>query len=156
MKPEGFLKTLETRTGITPLNFSSDGVLSFVFNDLYTTHIERSKDDHTVTIYGVIGQIPTEHSDLCLRSLLNANLFGRETAGSSFGIDPEKNEIILFRIFELEGLKPDHFFDALREFSLTQEHWTKNLESKAYETSSEIVKEKSGNISQFGSNFLKL
>ncbi|HEV8051536.1 MAG TPA: type III secretion system chaperone [Parachlamydiaceae bacterium] len=156
MKPDELLKLLEVKTSISPLNFSSEGVVSFIFNDEFTTHLEKSKDDHSITIYGIVGMVPIEQSELCLHALLDANLFGRDTAGSSFGIEREKGEIILFRTLELQNLQSDYFFDTLKQFSLTQEHWTRYIEHKSYNLLPHPSKESGKNISQFGNNFLKL
>lgn len=152
MTPNDVLKLLEIKTGITPLKFSADGVVSFTFNDHITTHLEKSKDEQTMTIYGIIGLVPLEQTGPCFTALLEANLFGSGTAGGAFGVDSEKQEIIFYKTYELQHLQSENFFESLKQFLLAQEHWTKFIQNRGYEISHDAPKK---NVT-FGSGLIKL
>ena len=129
MKPEVFLKFLEENTGITPLKFSSDGIISLIFNDNYTVHLKKSEDDYILTVFGIIGKVPDNDSELCLLNLLDANLFGRGTGTASIGVNVESKEIIIFEKFSFNDLEQIDFVAKLKGFLNTQEHWTTLISS---------------------------
>lgn len=130
MSLRDILLKLEKKSGLESLQFSKDGAISFVFNDRYTTTLEKSADEHELTLYGVIGQLPFEDKERYLLALLQANLFGRATGGASIGLDPDTQEIILFRTFIIAHLPFDSFFEELTHFLHMQQEWTEKLKDK--------------------------
>ncbi len=132
MNAEDFVSKLEEKLGLRPLAFSSEGVISFTFNEKFTAHIEKSSDGKLLMVYAEIGELPKEDREACLLALLEANLFGQKTQGSSFGIDSDTSIIYLFRAFEFEEHSFDAFYQGLTGLLQTQVEWTKNLEAKAY------------------------
>lgn len=130
MSLRDILQKLEKKSGLESLQFSKDGAISFVFNTHYTTTLEKSADERELTLYGVIGQLPFEDKERYLLMLLQANLFGRKTGGASIGLDPDTQEVILFRTFEVAHLQFDHFFEELTRFLGMQQEWSENLKDK--------------------------
>jgi hypothetical protein len=124
MNLDDFLTQLQEKSGISPLQFSDEGVVSFIFNGEFTVSIEKSDNDSLLTIHAKIGELPTENQGSCMKALLEANLFGQKTAGASIGLDAGTNEVYLFRSFALHTMEFDYFFDALTSFMQAQQQWT--------------------------------
>ena len=132
MNLDEFVDQFQQKSGMSPLQFSDEGVISFIFNGEFTASIEKSDNDTLVTIHAKIGDLPTENQESCMKALLEANLFGQKTGGASIGMDASTNEVYLFRTFALHTLEIDYFFDALTSFMQTQQQWTLALQNNTY------------------------
>jgi len=96
---EDFVQQLEERSVMKPLKFSEEGVITFIFNDHFTTNIEKSIDNQTLTVYGKIGELPLENQESFLTTLLQANLFGRGTKGATIGLEVGTKDLYLSPTF---------------------------------------------------------
>ena len=132
MNSELFIKQLAEKSGLQSLSFNDEGVASFKFDIKYTTHLERSTNDKTVTAYAKIGSLPSLEREKCLIMLLEANLFSPDAAGATFSLDPDTQEIYFYKTFELENLDIDNFFLDLEKFLEAQRLWTIKIETKEY------------------------
>ena len=133
MNVEQLMKNLETKTGMHPLQFSDEGVITFVVDDRFTISIEKSDDGQFLSIYSVVGTLPLENRQECMKWLLDANLFGYKTNKASFGLDSDTEEIYLFQMFDLFDLQFDRFFDYLTQFIETLKKWTEEFQNHAYQ-----------------------
>jgi hypothetical protein len=124
------LQELARKTGLADLKFSSEGVVSFLFNDTCTTSIEKSPDEQHIIIYGVIGKLPEIDRQNWLTTFLNANLLGFDTLGAAFGLDSDSQEIILSKTFSTHGLQFHTFYEELQQFMHVQQKWTDRLQGK--------------------------
>ncbi len=130
MNLDDFVALLEEKSGMSPLKFSDEGVISFAFNGDFLLNIETSDNNTHLNIHAKIGTLPHKNRENCLKSLLDANLFGQKTQGASLGT--EAQEVYLFRSFPLKTLEFDYFLDALIGFMQAQQEWTLALEENTF------------------------
>lgn len=133
MDPETIIQHLGENIGIESLKFSDEGVVSLLINDKFHTNIEKSSDNQTLTIYGKVGDLPVIDREVCLKALLNANLFGQKTGGASFGMDQHTEEIYLFKTFELENIQIDRFIEEVKLLIHWQQDWIQSIEINNYQ-----------------------
>ncbi|MCE5294339.1 MAG: type III secretion system chaperone [Chlamydiales bacterium] len=132
---EDFFSKLEEKTGISPLVFNEEGVitLGFIIESVqYSATLEKTEDDKSITLYAKIGGLPQEKREECMHAMLSANLFGYELKEASLGLDKDTDDIYLFRNFSLETLDFDYFFTGFEDFLQVEVAWMKLLKENTY------------------------
>ncbi len=133
MTLDEIFRKFEEKTGMSPLTFSPDGVITFIFNGSYKANFEKSEGDALLTLYGTIGELPYSDREASLIWLLEANLFGRETKGASLGLDRDTKEVILFKTFTVEKLEFDPFFEDVNSILEAQVALTESLKEGKFQ-----------------------
>ncbi len=118
--------------GLPNLKLDENKVCRLIFDKKFTVDIEASEDEKNVHIYSAICIIPPVDKETLYETLLEANLFGRGTGGSSFGVDLELGEILLSRSVEMEKVDYQDFVNVLEAFVNHIEAWTEKIDSKDY------------------------
>ena len=98
------------------LPLDGNGMCRLRFRDAIDVDIEPSRREGHVHVYAVIGRAPPQAEAPYLRALLAGNLFGRETGAAAIALDPETNELVLWRLVDIEGLTAERFDEVLRDF----------------------------------------
>lgn len=119
-----FLTLLEEKSGMSPLAFSEEGVISFTFNSDFTANIEKSDDDQLLTVYAKIGDLPSKNREECMKALLEANLFGQKTRGAAIGLDSDTQELYIFKSFDCTSIEFESFFEQFSNILQAQQEWT--------------------------------
>lgn len=125
-----FVRKMEEKTGIAPLKFSEEGVISLGFtrdSAQYEASIEKTEDDAEITLYAKVGALPQRNREACMKSMLQANLFTYDLNGATLGIDKITDEIYLSRVFTLESTDFDAFYKAFENFLEVEVTWIKRL-----------------------------
>lgn len=132
MNIEDVLKELGNQMGLPNLKLDENKVCRLIFDKKFTIDIEASEDLKTVHIYSAICIIPPENQLKLYESLLEANLFGRGTGGSAFGVDLEMGEILLSRSLDMEKVQHQDFVNILEAFVNHVEAWTEKIDTGEY------------------------
>lgn len=82
----------------------------------------RESQDSGITLRTVVIQLPKEKTETFLLKTMSANLFGRETGGSTLGMDQEEKNLILLN-FLPQQLTYREFHDYLEDFVNYAESW---------------------------------
>lgn len=132
MHIENVLKELGNKMGLPNLKLDENKVCRLIFDKKFTIDIEASEDLKIVHLYSAICIIPPENQLKLYESLLEANLFGRGTGGSAFGVDLEMGEILLSRSLEMEKTDYQDFETILEAFVNHVEAWTEKIDTGEY------------------------
>jgi len=132
MKIEAILLELGNQMGLPNLKLDNNKVCRLIFDKKFTVDIEASEDLKIVHLYSAICVIPPRDKENLYESLLEANLFGRGTGGSTFGVDLETGEILLSRTMEMEKVDYQDFVNVLESFVNHVEAWTDKIDKGEY------------------------
>jgi hypothetical protein len=109
----------------------TNSMCRLVFDETLEVFVEHLPEQGLVFIHGTVGQAPGKDRGDVYRTLLAGAAFGVETGGAAFGVDEEKDELLLFFRLEEQGLEYDAFYDRLEVFVERLEAWRKVLKALA-------------------------
>jgi len=132
MKIESILTELGNQMGLPNLKLDNNKVCRLIFDKKFTVDIEASEDLKIVHLYSALCTIPPSDKETLYESLLEANLFGRGTGGSTFGVDIEMGEILLSRTIVMEKVDYQDFVNILETFVNHVEAWTDKIDKREY------------------------
>ncbi len=93
MEVGAFLRELGEYIKLGELKLDDKGVCSLVFDETLVVHIEPSPDRLFLHVYAPINSF-SKNTDK-MQTLLEANLFGNQTAGAAFGYHAPTDSIFL-------------------------------------------------------------
>ncbi len=134
-----YLTNYGKEIGLPNLQFNEEGMCSLSFDSSIDVDIVYKKDLDLCIFASPIIDIPSTGQENFFRRLLTENVFGIATAGSTFGIEEEKNRIILSYTFIASTFSFDLFKTVLGNFVDLVEEWKKKCEDFQldYESSSD-------------------
>src|SRR4051794_22707547 len=119
MEIKELIAQLSQTLNMPGLQLSEQGACRVQIENRLIVDIEVGDDGTSVHFHSVVGKIAQEHTGLFCKFLLEANLFGRGTAGASLGIDSHENEILLFIRLDCRSMEFAEFAGRLELFLRT-------------------------------------
>ena len=118
-------KTLAGQLGIDELCFSDEGLCSLSFDDRCTVTLEIDDEDGALYLYCNLGKAPEDIVDQlsCFAALLEANLFGRGSAGANLGLEADSRSLMISRALPLATLDAATLQLELGRFVQAAETW---------------------------------
>lgn len=110
-----------------PLRFDDQGCARLTVDSHLHIDFERDADADLIQLYSVLGPMPARDNEALYRQLLEANLFGLETAGATLSIDPDQREIVLCRTIRAEGTAAPAFVQLVERFIAAAEQWKERV-----------------------------
>ncbi len=110
-----------------PLRFDERGCARLVFDGQLAIDFERDADAGLLQVYSVLGPLPGQGREALLLQLLQANLFGADTAGAALAVDADTGEVVLCRSVAAEGLPAPAFVQLVEQFVAVAEDWKERL-----------------------------
>ena len=116
--------------GIPGLKLNEQNVCRVIFDKKLTVDFESSNDGKTIHIYSTLCSIPSNKAEKerLYNAVMEANLFGHGTGGSSFCADPSQNEVVFCRVLSAEKTDFTDFATVLEAFLNYFETWVNKLE----------------------------
>lgn len=113
------------------LDFDDQGCARLMVDASLAIDFERDAEAGVIHVYSVLGTAPTQGAEACYRELLEANLFGGETAGATLAIDPHLREIVLCRSVQAETTTAPAFVKLVEQFIAAAEGWKERVAAQA-------------------------
>ena len=110
-----------------PLRFDEHGCARLVFDAQLGIDFERNADAGVIQMYSVLAPLPAEGREALFQQLLEANLFGADTAGATLAIDREMAEVVLCRSVAADGMAAAAFVQLVEQFTSAAEDWKARL-----------------------------
>ena len=122
-------QTLAERLGMENLQFDDEGLCSLLFEDRFTVTLEIDDADNALHLYSNLGKAPEDVIDqlTCFAALLDANLFGRGTAGATLGFEPNSQSLMLSRALALPTLDAETAYTELGRFVQAAGVWSERV-----------------------------
>jgi hypothetical protein len=124
-----FIRQLSKDIGAeSPLEASAPGVYEYLIADDLAIIITEVQPDGFM-LSSVLGPFPKGQEDAFLLSMMEGNLFGKETIGATLGLDREGKLLTLSRIIE-RRVDYREFKETLEDFFHIVNFWRDQAEIK--------------------------
>jgi hypothetical protein len=118
------------------LALDGNGHCVLLFDDKVVLNMEFDREKELLIIYSYIGEVPYEGREIIFETLLESNLFWKDTQGATIGIDKQTQTVVLAFPMELPLKKKENFEERLALFVDITESWINKLEKMSTEAES--------------------
>ena len=102
-----FLDQVRKASGIEAFAPDDTGLVSVRVDDKYNVNLQYVEATGRVLCFVEVAALPADASRAVYRDLLVGGLFGRDTAGGYFAIEPESETVVYNYFFDLEEAAKD-------------------------------------------------
>ena len=124
-----FLKQIREETGIDSLVPDASGLVSVRVEDRFNVNLQFVEATGKVLCFVEVAQLPADTSKDVYRDLLAGGLFGKETAGGYFALEPDTETVVYNYFFDFEKAAADieAFIDTLEKILQLCDIWTERI-----------------------------
>ena len=102
-----FLAEVRKETGIEAFTSDETGLVSVRVDDAYNMNFQLVEATGRLLCFVEVAALPHDAPKAVYRDLLAGGLFGKETAGGYFAIEPETETVVYNYSFDLEKVSED-------------------------------------------------
>ena len=102
-----FLAEVRKASGVETLTPDDTGLVSVRVDDKYNVNLQFVEATGNVLCFVEVASLPSDASKAVYRDLLVGGLFGRDTAGGYFALEPESETVVYNYFFALEEAAKD-------------------------------------------------
>ena len=102
-----FLGEVRKATGIDSFVCDESGLVSVRIDDTYNLNLQLLEDTCRILCFVEVTALPPDASKVVYRDLLVGGLFGRDTGGGYFAVEPETETVVYNYFFDLEAAAKD-------------------------------------------------
>ena len=102
-----FLSDVRRASGIESLTPDESGLVSVRVDDAYNVNLQFVEATGKVLCFVEVATLPPDASKSVYRDLLVGGLFGKDTAGGYFAVEPESESVVYNYFFDLEEAAQD-------------------------------------------------
>ena len=126
---ETFLATLRKETGLDALAADESGLVSVRVDDSYNVNLQFVEATGKVLCFIEITTLQKDAPAAVFRDLLVGGLFGKDTAGGYFAVEPESETVVYNYFFDLEEAAADteDFIATLEKILQLCDIWSERI-----------------------------
>ena len=102
-----FLAEVRKASGVETLTPDDTGLVSVRVDDKYNVNLQFVEATGNVLCFVEVASLPSDASKAVYRDLLVGGLFGRDTAGGYFALEPESETVVYNYFFALDEAAKD-------------------------------------------------
>ena len=102
-----FLAEVRKTTGIDALAADEGGLVTLRVDDRFNLSLQYVEATGKVLCFVEVAELPVDASKAVYRDLLAGGLFGRDTAGGYFALEPESETVVYNYFFDLDTAAKD-------------------------------------------------
>ena len=102
-----FLSDVRDASGIKALTPDESGLVSVRVDDAYNVNLQFVEATGKVLCFVEVAILPSDAPKAVYRDLLAGGLFGKDTAGGYFALEPETESVVYNYFFDLEDAAKD-------------------------------------------------
>ena len=102
-----FMAEVRKTTGIGALSPNESGLVSVKVDDVYNVNFQFVEATGKVLCFVEVAELPPGAPSSVYRDLLAGGLFGKDTAGGYFALEPETETVVYNYFFDLETAAKD-------------------------------------------------
>ena len=127
-----FLADVRKQTGIDALNPDDAGLVSVRVDDAYNVNLQFVEATGNVLCFVEVAELPTDAPKAVYRDLLAGGLFGKDTAGGFFALEPETETVVYNYFFDLATAAKDveDFVSTLEKILQLCDLWAERIKEK--------------------------
>ena len=126
---EGFLTALRRETGIETFAADESGLVSVRVDDAYNVNLQFVEATGKILCFIEVATLPKDAPAAVFRDLLVGGLFGKDTAGGYFAVEPESETVVYNYFFDLETAAKDveEFIATLEKILQLCDIWAERI-----------------------------
>ena len=126
-----FLEAVRKETGIGALVSDETGLVSVKVDDAYNVNLQFIEATGKVLCFVEVAELPVDAPSSVYRDLLAGGLFGKDTAGGYFTLEPETETVVYNYFFDFDLIKndPDEFTSTLEKILQLCDIWRERIQS---------------------------
>lgn len=104
---DDFLASIRKETGLTAFAADESGLVSVRVDDTYNVNLQFVEATGKILCFVEVAELPKDAPKDVYRDLLVGGLFGKDTAGGFFAVEPESEAVVYSHFFDLEAAAKD-------------------------------------------------
>ena len=126
-----FLKQIREQTGIDSLRPDDAGLVSVRIDDAYNVNLQFVEPTGRILCFVEVAQLPPDTPKDTYRALLAGGLFGKETAGGYFALEPDTETVVYNYFFDLDRAAedPEDFVDTIEKILQLCDLWAERIKA---------------------------
>ena len=128
---EDFLAALRKETGIASFTADETGLVSVRVDDAYNLNLQLVEATARVLCFVEVAELPHDASKVVYRDLLVGGLFGKDTAGGYFALEPTTETVVYNYSFDLAKAAEDvdDFIATLEKILQLCDIWAERIKA---------------------------
>ena len=125
----GFLAEVGKATGIDAFQADETGLVSVRVDDAYNVNLQYVEATGKLLCFVEVAELPTDAPREVYRDLLAGGLFGKDTAGGYFALEPESETVVYNYFFDLDYAAKDveDFVSTLEKILQLCDLWAERI-----------------------------
>ena len=126
---EQFLAEVRKVSGIESLKADESGLVSVRVDDAYNVNLQFVEATGKILCFVEVAELPKDAPAAVFRDLLVGGLFGKDTAGGYFAVEPESETVVYNYFFDLEKAAADteDFIATLEKILQLCDIWSERI-----------------------------
>ena len=127
-----FLAEVRKASGVDAFKSDESGLVSVRVDDAYNVNLQFVEATGKILCFVEVAELPTDAPRTVYRDLLAGGLFGKDTAGGYFSLDPESETVVYNYFFDLETAAQDveEFIATLEKILQLCDIWAERIKDK--------------------------
>lgn len=143
---KAFLTKVSEETGIAAFKPNEDGLASMRVDDAYNVNLQYVAATGKVLCFIEVAELPPDAPRQVYRDLLAGALFGKDTAGGHFSLEPESEIVVYNYFFDLETAASDieEFIQTIEKILQLCDLWAERIKENMSADGGEKTSDSSG------------
>lgn len=136
-----FMSEVRKVSGVDTLTPDETGLVSIRVDDAYNVNLQFVEATGKVLCFVEVATLPSDASKAVYRDLLVGGLFGKDTAGGYFAVEPESESVVYNYFFDLEEAAKDveEFVHTIEKILQLCDIWAERIRRDLYGEEAEGV-----------------
>ena len=128
-----FLAEVRKETGIAAMTADESGLVTVRVDDAFNVNFQFVEAMGKILCFVEVAELPKDASRDVYRDLLAGNLFGKDSAGGFFALEPDTETVVYHCFFDLDAAAEDveEFVSAVEKILQLCELWAERLHGGA-------------------------
>ena len=124
-----FLADVRKQTGIESLAPDDSGLVSVRVDDAYNVNLQFVEATGNVLCFVEVAELPTDAPKAVYRDLLAGGLFGKDTAGGYFALEPDTETVVYNYFFDGDRAAedPEEFISTIEKILQLCDIWSERI-----------------------------
>ena len=129
-----FMSEVRKVSGVDMLTPDETGLVSIRVDDAYNVNLQFVEATGRVLCFVEVTALPSDASKAVYRDLLVGGLFGKDTAGGYFAVEPESESVVYNYFFDLEEAAKDveEFVHTIEKILQLCDIWSERIRRDLY------------------------
>ena len=129
-----FMSEVRKVSGVDTLTPDETGLVSIRVDDAYNVNLQFVEATGRVLCFVEVATLPSDASKAVYRDLLVGGLFGKDTAGGYFAVEPESESVVYNYFFDLEEAAKDveEFLHTIEKILQLCDIWAERIRRDLY------------------------